>query len=167
LTDRLTLVLASEELKGGQRGLQSALVDLIKSSSASDVNSDEKRIKPQLISTVPVLVDFPPLLKPFVPRTSRKQRIYAAVGMCTMNIILGCQLVGLCVEADLQQHWFFYMFDMKNIFNYNAAVLDIASGHFFSSYFEKTRKLMLSYQPLLTSNFLSPSFSPFLYRIVN
>jgi hypothetical protein len=43
--------------------------------------SDEKCIKPQIISTLPVLVDFPPLLKPYKPFFRTKGRIVAAAGL--------------------------------------------------------------------------------------
>jgi hypothetical protein len=81
LTDQLISVLTLEELKNGQLGLQCALVDLIKKMSAGDDARDEKFIKPQILSTLPVLVDFPPLLKPYKPFFRTKKRIFAAAGL--------------------------------------------------------------------------------------
>jgi hypothetical protein len=57
LIENLCSILRCEELRGGDRGLQTALVDLIRESSADN----EFVIKPQIISTLPVLVDFHPL----------------------------------------------------------------------------------------------------------
>jgi len=67
-----------DELKDGQLGLQCALVDLIRRMPAGE--TAELCIKPQLISTLPVLVDFPPLLKPFKPFFRTKESILAAAG---------------------------------------------------------------------------------------
>lgn len=81
LTDHLTSIFASDELKSGQLGLQCALVDLIRKLPVDEA-MNKKSIKPQLISTLPVLVDFPPLLKPFKPFLTKKERILAAAGVC-------------------------------------------------------------------------------------
>jgi hypothetical protein len=76
-------LLNMDELKDGQLGLQCALVDLIRRMPAGD--TDELCIKPQLISTLPVLVDFPLLLKPYKPFFRTKERIIlAAAGACIL-----------------------------------------------------------------------------------
>jgi hypothetical protein len=60
LIDGLCSILSSEELQSGSKSLQTALVDLIRTNEY--IPQDNARIiKPQIISTLPVLVDFPPL----------------------------------------------------------------------------------------------------------
>lgn len=81
LTDHLISLLALDELKSGKLGLQCALVDLIRTMSANDFARDKKCIKSQLISTLPVFVDFPPLLKPYKPFLTIKERILVAAGV--------------------------------------------------------------------------------------
>ena len=61
LIDGLSAILSSGELKGGGKSLQTALVHLIRTTEY--IHQDRTCIiKPQLISTLPVLVDFPPLI---------------------------------------------------------------------------------------------------------
>jgi hypothetical protein len=70
LIDGLCSILSSGELKGGGKSLQTALVDLIRTTESTPQDST-CIIKPQLISTLPVLVDFPPL----IPLKMNKQKI--------------------------------------------------------------------------------------------
>jgi hypothetical protein len=67
--------LSSEELRSGGTSLQAALVDLIRTNEY--IPQDSTRIiKPQIISTLPVLVDFPPLKPVLVD----KRKIFAITG---------------------------------------------------------------------------------------
>lgn len=78
LIQNLVSILQMDELKTGNLGLQTALVNLMRN-EATHVE-DKKWIRPQLISTLPVFVDFPTLQTPFKPCMTRKQRIMTAAG---------------------------------------------------------------------------------------
>jgi hypothetical protein len=75
LIDGLCSILSSEELRNGSKSLQTALVDLIRTTEHIPQDSTFI-IKPQLISTLPVLVDFPPL----TPVAVNKRKIIAISG---------------------------------------------------------------------------------------
>lgn len=77
LIANLVSTLHMEELTNGQMGLQTALVKLIQTTADATVD-DEKYIRPQLISTLPVYVDFPPLLKPIKSRIPNHHIVAAA-----------------------------------------------------------------------------------------
>lgn len=68
--------LKSDDLKSGHCGLQMALIDLIRT---TQFKMDATGIVPQLLSTLPVLVDFPPIFAPRKPLLTKKQ-IYATAG---------------------------------------------------------------------------------------
>ena len=76
LIDSLCSILSTEELRNGSKSLQTALVDLIRTPEHIPQDSTCIIIKPQLISTLPVLVDFPPLK----PVAVNKRKIIAISG---------------------------------------------------------------------------------------
>jgi hypothetical protein len=78
IIEKLRCTLHSEELKNGRWGLQTALLQLIQ--NTADTANDNKGIKSQMISTLPLHVDFPPLLTPCKPGLSLKQRVLVVSG---------------------------------------------------------------------------------------
>lgn len=72
-------VLQSEELKNGHLGFQTALVQLIRNTEIR--REDRNRIIPQLISTLPVYVDFPSLPAKTVPTLTKQRRMFLASGI--------------------------------------------------------------------------------------
>jgi hypothetical protein len=86
LIEKPISTLQSQELKDSQCGLQSALLQVIQNSM--DATKEKNFIRSQMISTLPLYVNFPLLLPPIKPGFSMKQRVFTTIGKFFLKLMI-------------------------------------------------------------------------------
>lgn len=106
LIESLVSVLQSEELKNGHLGFQSALVQLIRNTEIR--REDRTRIRPQLISTLPVFVDFPSMPVKTLPTLTKQRGTVLASGIIHSTYM---SLLGLTMRSAICERMIFKKFE--------------------------------------------------------